>query len=62
MAASSSFGPVASSTWRSMTLARAGGAEVGHRRAPRPSAAPPPDSSAANDFGPDEHEVRARRR
>ena len=40
-------------------LGRAGRADVGHGELPRPSAAPPPDSSATNDFGRTSDEVRA---
>ena len=46
-AASSSFGPVASSTWRFVILAWPASVTSSASTA----AAPPPDSSATNDFG-----------
>ena len=47
MSASSSLGPVASSTWRLVTLA----VPASGTSSEATSAAPPPDSSASNDFG-----------
>ena len=50
MAASSSFGPVRSSTWRSVTFA-ASVAPASPTETDSTTAAAPPADSAANDFG-----------